>query len=378
MELLSYALKVNMVFSSLLACYWLSLRKETWFAARRGWLLAAAVISLILPALPGSTVAESTFTVTLPTVELQAGATTHAGTSALSHLIALHLAISLLLVLRLVVRSIRAMRLVRGPAQEACSFLGMARMPEHVHGPDADAMLHHERVHAEQLHTLDVLLLELLSALFWTNSLWRLALRELRLVHEHAADAVARKHHAHYDHLLLAHALGTRSDTLLHSFRSSNIKTRIAMLYNTRSPRNARPKLLMALPALLFCLVLTSWQAVPLRLPASANSAPVHVDQQPEFPGGQEALMKYLGAEIKYPGTARKEKVEGTVYVGFTVMADGSITQANVKRGVHPDMDAEAVRVISGMPKWKPGMAHGKAVDVQLILPIAFKLGDAK
>lgn len=378
MELLSYALKVNMAFTALLACYWLGLRKETWFAARRGWLLGAAFISLMVPALPENTVAESPYTVTLPTVELLADATAQAGASPLTFLIATHVAISLLLVLRLVVRSIRAMRLMRGPVQEACSFLGVARMPAHVHGPDADAMLHHERVHAEQLHTLDVLFLELLAALFWTNPLWRLALRELRLVHEHAADAVARTHHAHYDHLLLAHALGTRSETLLHSFRSSNIKTRIAMLYNTRSPRNARPKLLMALPALLICLGLTSWQAEPLRLPASMNSAPVHVDQQPEFPGGQEALMKYLGAEIMYPETARKEKVEGIVYVGFTVMADGSIAQANVKRGVHPEIDAEAVRVIAGMPKWKPGMAHGKAVDVQLTLPISFKLGEEK
>lgn len=88
--------------------------------------------------------------------------------------------------------------------------------------------------------------------------------------------------------------------------------------------------------------------------------------------------MKYLGAEIKYPATAEKEKVEGTVYVGFTVMADGSISQVSVKRGVHPDLDAEALRVITGMPKWKPGMAHGTAVDVQLTLPIAFKLGEAK
>ena len=378
MELLSYALKVNLAFTALLACYWLGLRKETWFAARRGWLLAAAFISMMVPALPENAVAGSPYTVTLPTVEQLADATAQAGASPLTHLIAIHLAISLLLVLRLVVRSIRAMRLIRGPVQEACSFLGMARMPAHVHGPDADAMLHHERVHAEQLHSLDVLFLELLAALFWTNPLWRLALKELRLVHEHAADAVARTHHAHYDHLLLAHALGTHSDTLLHSFRSSNIKTRIAMLYNPRSPRNARPKLLMALPALLFSLLLTSWQAVPLRLPASTNSAPDHVDQQPEFPGGQEALMKYLGAEIKYPETARKEKVEGIVYVGFTVMADGSITQATVKRGVHPDIDAEAVRVIAGMPKWKPGMAHGKAVDVQLTLPISFKLGEEK
>lgn len=378
MDLLIHALKVNVAFAVLLACYWMALRQETWFAARRGWLLGAAFLSLLLPLLPSGSVAGTTLAVTLPTVDLQAAAGAGEDRSPLAYLIGAHLAISLLLLLRLVVRAVHAARTVRGPVQEACSFLGSAQVPAHVHGPDADAMLSHERVHAHHWHTVDVLFFEVLAALFWSNPLWRAALRELRLVHEHTADAVARRHHAHYDHLLLAQALGTHSDTLLHSFRSSNLKTRIAMLYNTRSPRTARPKLLLALPALLLCLVLTSWQAVPLRLPAPTNNAPVHVDQQPEFPGGQEALMKYLGTEIKYPAAAKKEKVEGTVYIGFTVMADGSIAQVAVKRGVHTDLDAEAVRVISGMPKWKPGMAHGKAVDVQLTLPIAFKLGEEK
>lgn len=71
---------------------------------------------------------------------------------------------------------------------------------------------------------------------------------------------------------------------------------------------------------------------------------------------------------------AKKEGLEGTVHVGFTVSADGSIAKVNVKQGVHEALDAEAVGVVNAMPKWKAGSAHGKPVDVMMTLPIAFKL----
>jgi TonB family protein len=136
-------------------------------------------------------------------------------------------------------------------------------------------------------------------------------------------------------------------------------------------------KLLLVIPALVLATVLISWQAVPVRTKAKTAAA-LHVDQMPEFPGGQDALMRYLVDNITYPKAAKKAKVEGTVYVGFTVSTDGSVTKVNVKKAVHEALDAEAVRVVQSMPKWNPGKAHGKAVDVDMSLPIEFKLEEKK
>ena len=124
----------------------------------------------------------------------------------------------------------------------------------------------------------------------------------------------------------------------------------------------------LALSLLTLSTLMTGWRAVPYRITA------VHVDVQPEFPGGQAAMMKYLGDAIVYPAAAITAKVEGTVYLGLTIKADGKVADVKVQRGVHPDIDTEAVRVVNAMPNWKPGSAHGKPVDVQLTLPIAFKL----
>lgn len=112
---------------------------------------------------------------------------------------------------------------------------------------------------------------------------------------------------------------------------------------------------------------LLSWQAVPFR-------GTMHVDVQPEYPGGQAALMKYLGETIVYPEAAISAKAEGTVFLSLVIKADGKVADVNVQRGVHPALDMEAMRVVNAMPTWKPGSAHGKPVDVQLSLPIAFKL----
>jgi TonB family protein len=102
------------------------------------------------------------------------------------------------------------------------------------------------------------------------------------------------------------------------------------------------------------------------------------VEQQPEFLGGAKAMFAWLGQNIKYPTKARENGVEGTVYIGFVVQKDGSLSNVSIKRGISSDCNEEAVRVISAMPKWKPGMQDGKAVAVAYTLPIKFKLEQTK
>lgn len=99
------------------------------------------------------------------------------------------------------------------------------------------------------------------------------------------------------------------------------------------------------------------------------------VEKMPEFPdGGMSGLMKYLSANIRYPEAAHKAGTQGRVTVQFVVGKDGSIGDVKVIRGVDPTLDAEAIRVISGMPKWKPGTQKGEPVNVRYTVPVMFRL----
>ena len=98
------------------------------------------------------------------------------------------------------------------------------------------------------------------------------------------------------------------------------------------------------------------------------------VEKMPEYPGGQAALFEYLNGNVKYPADAKKQKIEGRVLVTFVVNTDGSITDIEVVKKAFPSLDAEAVRVISGMPKWIPGEQKGKKVRVKYTVPLNFRL----
>lgn len=110
-----------------------------------------------------------------------------------------------------------------------------------------------------------------------------------------------------------------------------------------------------------------------------AEEAPVEqlytiVEQMPEFPGGTEELMKYLGKKTKYPPLAIRMGVEGSVYVQFVVTKEGSIDAVQVVKGLSKECDEEAMRVIKSMPNWKAGKQNGRAVAVKYVLPIKFKM----
>ena len=98
------------------------------------------------------------------------------------------------------------------------------------------------------------------------------------------------------------------------------------------------------------------------------------VEEAPEFPGGMQACMVFLAKNIKYPVSAQEAKIEGRVIVQFVVKKDGTIADPIIMRGVSPELDAEALRVVSLMPNWKPGRQRGKAVNVKYTIPIMFRL----
>lgn len=102
------------------------------------------------------------------------------------------------------------------------------------------------------------------------------------------------------------------------------------------------------------------------------------VETPPAFPGGTTGLMRFLRESIKYPAEAVAKETEGRVMVSFIVDKEGAVGDVKVVRGVSPELDAEAVRVVEAMPEWKPGRNRGRAVNVRYMLPVIFRLGSGK
>lgn len=108
--------------------------------------------------------------------------------------------------------------------------------------------------------------------------------------------------------------------------------------------------------------------------PTDTNEIYMVVEDSPQFPGGLQALLDYLHDNIKYPESCHRDSIQGRVIISFVVEKDGSINSAEIVKGVHEQLDAEALRVIDAMPKWKPGKQRGKTVRVKYAIPVNFRL----
>jgi protein TonB len=111
--------------------------------------------------------------------------------------------------------------------------------------------------------------------------------------------------------------------------------------------------------------------------PVEAAAPPTEfivVEEMPEFPGGQAAMLKYIGKHLRYPASAQAKGIAGIVYVSFVISAEGQVTKVEVMKGIDRACDQEAVRVISKMPAWKPGRQSGRNVSVRYSLPIRFSM----
>jgi TonB family protein len=111
----------------------------------------------------------------------------------------------------------------------------------------------------------------------------------------------------------------------------------------------------------------------PSQLPETDESMLVIVEEMPMYPGGEDAMSGWIASKVIYPKEALKNNVKGVVYVNFIVSASGKVKNVQVQKPVHPLLDAEAIRVISKMPAWKPASQNGIAVDVDYMVPVEFK-----
>ncbi|HNG90289.1 MAG TPA: M56 family metallopeptidase, partial [Saprospiraceae bacterium] len=256
------------------------------------------------------------------------------------------------------------------------SFLGWVFVPV-ADGPPDPLMLAHERAHVRGAHSADVLLMEVLGVLLWFHPLVYVYRRELRTVHEYLADAAASRctNKKQYGLLLIRQSQpGLALAFVNHSFQSP-LKQRLMMLMKQHSAPVRALKYVLVLPLLAFFVLL--FQQVPA-LAQTSPETPTELpdlDVMPSFPGGEQAMMKYLASSIKYPAAARKAKAQGTVLLSLVIEKDGSVSNVqSIKEGLHQDLVDEAIQVVKSMPKWTPGSKAGQVVRVKYTLPIKYKL----
>ena len=271
------------------------------------------------------------------------------------------------------------------------------------------AILAHERGHICLHHSWDLLLVDTLTALQWFNpAMWMLR-SDLRAIHEYEADAAVLSQGINarqYQYLLITKATGIGGYSLANGISHSTLKNRINMMLHTKSDRSHLLKLLTLLPIVGIALAVNAEKVVDLRYdePQKQNTKksvkgvaekkaetfetntavgtfePVQgdvfdvVEEMPQYPGGPQALFKFLGENVHYPEEAEKAGIQGRVIATFIVEKDGSISQPTVVKSVDPLLDAEAIRVISAMPNWKPGKQNGKVVRVKYTVPLSFNL----
>lgn len=243
-------------------------------------------------------------------------------------------------------------------------------------------ILVHERLHVRQRHTLDLLAMRMMCCAAWFNPFAWLYVRELKAVQEYLADRAVLAAHGRegYLGLLYREATGLGYGHITNNFQSINIKKRIKMM-NKKKSRFGAWKVLVTLPVAAMLMLVGCKQstkqldeAVPTVGQETEITDITTVDVDPEYPEGIEAMYKYLAESIRYPEQAKKDGVQGRIIVCFVVEADGSITGAEVMRGIGGGCDEEALRVVQAMPRWKPATQDGKPVRVKYNLPIYFKL----
>lgn len=282
-------------------------------------------------------------------------------------------------------------------APERCpfSFFQWIFIPESLRQSNHfEKVLLHEKAHYYYRHSWDVIFMEIMRLLFWFHPAWYYFKKELLATHEYEADnyVLMKFPRAEYQQALLDCALDVHYLPVTNPFNVSMIKKRFIMMNQNLKPNFKKMwiRMLMILPFLAFVFAIQSFDLQSESSPVIADNLENRVSPPPEkeedetvfkmveddpsFPGGQQALMEFMSENLVYPPTAREEKIQGTIFIQFIVEKDGSITGVKVLRGVHPDMDAEAMRVVKAMPDWQPGYQKGEPVRVQFNLPIRFVL----
>lgn len=463
-SIILYFLQSTICMAFFYALYWFFLKRDTFFRVNRLFLLLTLLVSLLIPTLEIPIQAESQSTIETPLHVIDAvvkvshqylnsnmldevvvTASVKKTLSWYQYLGILYFLGIFLFMLRFfsnliqLIRWIKTSKIIRKngfrlvimdedyPPFSFLNYVFLSRAD--YQKTNFTSIIAHERVHVSQLHTFDLLLIEILTVLFWLNPVVWLYKSSIQEVHEYLADDKVVNGSVdvnEYKMHIVNQFAGGDLFRLANNFGQSTLKKRISMLGRIKTPRIALVKLILIIPIGMLLLSafaftikeeekLASEFSIKELLPKDLNLfSPLQVEaddlyneneteypsllfrhkiskleykevnnseeiktianQMPVFPGGITALQNYLAQHVRYPKFVKKKKIEGRVFVSFVVNKEGDVKNVRLVRGVQPLLDQEALRVVSSLPKWIPGKQNGELVNIAYTLPINFHL----
>ncbi len=294
---------------------------------------------------------------------------------------------------------------------------------------ELEQILLHEEIHVRQKHSFDIMLAELATLLFWINPFVWLIRQEIKTNLEYIADSEVLNSGVNakqYQYHLLNLTCHSAPINLINPFNFTPIKKRIIMMNKKKTSKKWAVKYVLTLPLIAVLVVGVNFNAISsnmqtklepleiIEIPSAEKQVATEdvkkepaiqirkvanvkkdevkasqsddgrlvydlVETAPTFPGGEEALFKFVSETTKYPAKALAQNIQGRVIVQFIINEDGSVDEdVKIVRGVDELLDKEAIRVVKLMPKWTAGKLDGKEVRVRYQLPFTFKLDDEK
>ena len=414
---LLYIARASLYLALFYAFYLLVMRKTSLFRFNRVVLLAGTLVCHLLPLLRLRTVIVPDLSgIQVGDLQLVGTEAEEVAGSSFPWLLALYLVGAASVVAASIISIARTQRIIRSGSQEPCEGCRLTLLDRDVPSfswgrkvvmsrqdyEKYPAILRHELQHIHAHHSLDVLLMTVVNTVHWFNPLAWIARAELRLLHEYEADEGLIRQGidaTSYQLLLVRKAVGEQRFSLANGFNHAKLKQRIAMMHKKPTSGWMRLAYVALLPLLAGTMFLcnparaeirpaSSETATVAEMPAIAETPTVQnppsenesvpfslIEKKPTFQGGEaHTFAKWVAENLKYPEEAKAAGIEGRVMVQFTIGNDGQVRDAKVLRGIHPTLDAEAVRVLSASPKWEPGYQDGKPVNVTYSFPVVFKL----
>ena len=412
MDPLVYTFRVSLSLAAVFAAYKLFMSRETLHTLNRFAILAAVAMSFVLPfaKMPQLSALNEDLTVPEVFIELE-GVVVHSGSQqniGVWDVIATVLVVgSVFFFLRFLVSIISVLfkvfksksvnigngiKLIIGGKDFApVSWMRYVFISADDYAGNCDEIIAHETAHIRYGHSFDLIFMDLVCAIQWFNPCVWLFRRELCAVHEFQADqkVVDLGFNAKlYQILLVKKAAGRRWNFVANSLNHSNLKNRITMMTRKKSSKKVAIKALLpvavsAVFAFTFACcnqsnslydAMDANVSTQLSNPQTADQPFVIVENMPEYPGGEKALIDYVTSHVEYPAEVKNDTVmRRTVYLKFVVDKVGKVKDVEVLRSSgNLVFDNSAIKTVESMPEWKPGMQSGKPVDVAIQIPIQF------
>ena len=439
-DAIMYFLKVNIAIALFYLFYRLVFYNDTFWAARRFYLVFAILLSAMHPliSLSGWLEKQEPMQVIVANyVQLQEvtiGAKPATFWTIENILLAVYALVSLILLVRMCVQILTIVRWkMKGKKQvlhgieivsidetiTPFSFFKLIFMNPALHNEEQTSqILAHEKTHAQQRHSFDVLLSEIVTIICWINPAAWLLKREIRQNLEFLADNSVLESgfdSKSYQYHLLQLSYQTPEIKLGNKFNVSPLKKRITMMNQQKTKKAGIMKYSLIVPLALALVLSSNAQSIvnnakealsetkdvasvtkttqvqnqkstkrtiqftpPVIKKDKSDTEKIYtvIEKMPVYPGGEKALVEYISQNLRYPADAHQNNIQGTVIIRFVVNKLGKVEKAEILRSLNPSTDAEGLKVINSLPDWIPGEQNGEKVAVYYTLPISFKMTD--